>query len=205
MFWPAFSQEKLLEQPSSSKTVRKAAMADIPAILAMINGYAANGIMLPRTEFELSEFIRDFTVIYNEDRLIGCAALHFYGPTIAELRSLAVDPSAKGTGAGRLLMQAIDEEANAFGLQSLFAFTYVPDFFAKMGYSLVDRNELPLKAWKDCLRCPKFQACDEIAVLKHLRPPTGTKRPDEPFQIFSPDSTSGVAFQQYTLPRPSGH
>jgi amino-acid N-acetyltransferase len=205
MYWPVFSQEKPLGQPSSSKIVRKAAMADIPAILAMINGYAANGIMLPRTEFELSEFIRDFTVIYDEDRLIGCAALHFYGPTIAELRSLAVDPSAKGTGAGRLLMQAIDEEANAFGLKSLFAFTYVPDFFAKMGYSLVDRNELPLKAWKDCLRCPKFQACDEIAVLKYLRPPTETKNIKEPFQIFSPDSTSGVAFQQYTLPRPSGH
>ena len=205
MFWPASSQEKHLEQPSSSKIVRKAAMADIPSILAMINGYAANGIMLPRTEFELSEFIRDFTVIYDEDRLIGCAALHFYGPTIAELRSLAVDASAKGTGAGRLLMQAIDAEANAFGLQSLFAFTYVPDFFAKMGYSLVDRNELPLKAWKDCLRCPKFQACDEIAVLKYLRPPTAPKPAQEPFQIFSSDSTSGVAFQQYTLPRPSGH
>lgn len=199
------SQEKPLEQPSSSKTVRKAAMADIPSILAMVNGYAANGIMLPRTEFELSEFIRDFTVIYDGDRLIGCAALHFYGPTIAELRSLAVDPAAKGTGAGRLLMGAIDEEANAFGVHSLFAFTYVPDFFAKMGYSLVDRNELPLKAWKDCLRCPKFQACDEIAVLKHLRPPTGAKRHNDPFQIFSSDSTSGVAFQQFSLPRPSGH
>jgi amino-acid N-acetyltransferase len=194
-----------LEQPSSSKALRKAAMADIPAILAMINGYAANGIMLPRTEFELSEFIRDFTVIYDEGRLIGCAALHFYGPSIAELRSLAVDPASKGTGAGRLLMQAIDEEAISFGLQSLFAFTYVPDFFAKMGYSLVDRNELPLKAWKDCLRCPKFQACDEIAVLKYLRPPHPQKPLEEPFQIFSNDSTSGVAFQQFTLPRPSGH
>ena len=91
-------------------------MSDIPAILALINGYAANEIMLPRTEFELSEFIRDFTVIYEGDSLIGCAALHFYGPSIAELRSLAVDPAAKGTGAGRLLMEAIDNEAKAFDL-----------------------------------------------------------------------------------------
>lgn len=194
-----------MAQPSLSKTVRKANMTDIPAILALINGYAANGIMLPRTEFELSEFIRDFTVIYDGDTLIGCAALHFYGPGIAELRSLAVDPAAKGTGAGRLLMEAIDQEAEEFGLHSLFAFTYVPDFFAKMGYSLVDRNELPLKAWKDCLRCPKFQACDEIAVLKRLRPvPAPTSAP-EPFRIFSADSTPGAAFQAFTLPRPSGH
>lgn len=165
-----------MEQPSSASThgylVRKASMADIPAILQLINGYAANGIMLPRTEFELSEFIRDFSVIYAGPELIGCAALHFYGPTIAEVRSLAVAPSAKGTGAGRLLMEALEREALDFDLGSLFAFTYVPDFFSRMGYSLVDRVELPLKAWKDCLRCPKFQACDEIAVLKRIKPTT---------------------------------
>lgn len=180
-------------------------MADIPAILELINGYAVNGIMLPRTEFELSEFIRDFTVIYDGQRLLGCAALHFYGPGIAELRSLAVDPRAKGTGAGRLLMEAIDNEALDFDLHSLFAFTYVPDFFAKMGYSLVDRNELPLKAWKDCLRCPKFQACDEIAVLKRLKPAPVQPPVSEDFRIFSADSTPGVAFQGITLPRPTGH
>ncbi len=188
--------------PSSSKIIRKANMADIPAILRLINGYAANGIMLPRTEFELSEFIRDFTVIYDGDELIGCAALHFYGPTIAEVRSLAVSPGAKGTGAGRLLMEAMDAEAREYDLGALFAFTYVPAFFEKMGYSLVDRGELPLKAWKDCLRCPKFQACDEIAVLKRLKP--AAYQP-EPFRIFSAESTPGASFQEIALPRPSGH
>lgn len=160
----------LPSSPNVTLTTRKAHMGDIPAILALINGYATNGIMLPRTEFELSEFIRDFTIIVDGSVLIGCAALHFYGPTIAEVRSLAVNSSSKGTGAGRQLMEAINEEAKLFDLQALFAFTYVPDFFAKMGYHLVDRSELPLKAWKDCLRCPKFQACDEIAVLKTLKP-----------------------------------
>ena len=41
--------------------------------------------------------------------------------------------------------------------------------FRKLGYEEVDRGELPLKAWKDCLRCPKFQACDEIAMLKRIK------------------------------------
>lgn len=171
-------------------------MADIPAILSLINGYAAKEIMLPRTEFDLSEFIRDFTVIHQGPKLIGCAALHFYGPTIAEVRSLAVDPATKGTGAGRVLMRALDEEAEAFNLQALFAFTYVPDFFSKMGYALVNRDELPLKAWKDCLSCPKFQACDEIAVLKRLKPATASPIPAEPFRIFAPE---------ISFPRPSGH
>lgn len=150
-------------------TLRKARMTDIPAILKLINDYARQGIMLPRNEFELSEGIRDFTVVLNGDSLIGCAALHFYGPTLAEVRSLAVHPTSKGSGAGRALMLALEQEAHDFGLDAVFAFTYVPGFFTRIGYQQVDRGELPLKAWKDCLRCPKFQACDEIAVLKLLR------------------------------------
>jgi amino-acid N-acetyltransferase len=183
-------------------TTRKATMADIPAILKLINDYAAQGIMLPRTEFELSEFIRDFTVILDRDALIGCAALHFYGPSVAEVRSLAVQPAAKGTGAGRQLIEALEAEARLFDLASLFAFTYVPGFFSRLGYPEVDRSELPLKAWKDCLRCPKFQACDEIAVLKRLKP--DTQRSSATFPIFSPGSTPGSSFQEFTLPKPSG-
>ncbi|GIU74659.1 MAG: acetyltransferase [Bryobacteraceae bacterium] len=151
-------------------TLRKARMSDIPGILRLINGYAAQGLMLPRNGFELAENIRDFTVAAAADAVHGCAALHFYGPSMAEVRSLAVDPAMKKAGLGRKLMEAVEEEARLFGLDLLFAFTYVPDFFARLGYRQVDRSELPLKAWKDCLRCPKFQACDEIAVLKWLKP-----------------------------------
>lgn len=151
-------------------TLRKARMSDIPGVLRLINGYAARGLMLPRNGFELAENIRDFTVAVAGDAVYGCAALHFYGPTMAEVRSLAVDETLKGAGIGKKLMEALDAEARAFDLDLLFAFTYVPEFFARLGYRRVDRSALPLKAWKDCLRCPKFQACDEIAVLKWLKP-----------------------------------
>lgn len=151
-------------------TLRKARMSDIPGILRLINGYAAQGLMLPRNGFELAENIRDFTVAAAADAVHGCAALHFYGPTMAEVRSLAVDETLKGAGIGRLLMEALETEARGFDLDLLFAFTYVPKFFTRLGYRQVDRSALPLKAWKDCLRCPKFQACDEIAVLKWLKP-----------------------------------
>jgi amino-acid N-acetyltransferase len=73
-------------------------------------------------------------------------------------------------GIGRRLMETLETDALANDLHSLFAFTYVDGFFRKLGYQEVDRGELPLKAWKDCLRCPKFQACDEIAMLKRLKP-----------------------------------
>ncbi len=155
---------------------RKAEMKDIPAMMALINDYAKDGIMLPRNEFELAEGVRDFTVLEEDGEVRGCAALHFYGPSVAEVRSLAVQPSLKGSGGGRVLMDALDAEARAFDLDLVFAFTYVPGFFAKMGYREAHRDELPLKAWKDCLRCPKFQACDEIAVVKALKPGASLER-----------------------------
>ena len=147
---------------------RKAAMPDVTELLRLINAYAAEGVMLPRTEFEMSENIRDFTVISNSSSIVACGALHFYSPSTAEIRSLAVEPGWKTRGLGTHLMEALEREAREHHLGSLFAFTYVPGFFRKFGYREVERGELPLKAWKDCLRCPKFQCCDEIAMLKTL-------------------------------------
>lgn len=150
--------------------VRKASMPDIHALLKLINGYAAQGVMLPRTEFEMSENIRDFSLAFSDGALVGCGALHFYSPTSGEVRSLAVDPKAKSRGIGRSIVEALEREAVEYRLHSIFAFTYVTGFFERLGFEEVERGALPLKAWKDCLRCPKFQSCDETAVIKHLVP-----------------------------------
>src|ERR1700723_1693418 len=150
--------------------IRPAILTDIPALLKLINAYAQGGIMLPRTEFEMAENIRDFVIAMDQGRLVGCGALHFYTPTSGEIRSLAVEPGLKTRGIGRSVVEVLEGQAREHDLHSLFAFTYVDGFFRKLGYEEVDRGELPLKAWKDCLRCPKFQACDEIAVVRVLRP-----------------------------------
>lgn len=148
--------------------LRKATLRDIPAMQALINNFAAQGIMLPRTEFEMAENIRDFTIVLGGGEAVACAALHIYSPTAAEVRSLAVHPAWQKHGLGKMLVEAVEAEAREFGLASLFAFTYVEKFFSKLDFLVVERGELPLKAWKDCLQCPKFQACDEIAMLKKL-------------------------------------
>jgi amino-acid N-acetyltransferase len=163
--YPGIARER-----EQTLTVRKATMRDIHDVLQLINDYAAKGVMLPRTEFEMSENIRDFVVAFSGDRLVGCGALHFYTPTTGEVRSLAVDPEIKHRGVGRALVEALENEARECGLHSIFAFTYVTGFFEKLGFIEVERGELPLKAWKDCLRCPKFQSCDETAVVKYFVP-----------------------------------
>jgi amino-acid N-acetyltransferase len=168
----ALTQDQVENQAASSRgiDVRKASMQDIPALLDLINGYASKGIMLPRTEFEMSENMRDFMVAYAGNQLVGCGALHFYSPTMGEVRSLAVAESHKTHGIGRMIVDSLVYEAKLYGLDAVFAFTYVPGFFGRVGFHEVERGELPLKAWKDCLRCPKFSCCDEIAVLRVLRP-----------------------------------
>lgn len=172
-------------------TLRSAKLTDIPELLDVINAYASQGIMLPRTEFELAENIRDFVVALEHTRIVGCGALHFYTPRSAEVRSLAVSPQNKAGGVGRQIVEALEVEAREHELQSIFAFTYVSGFFEKLGFFQVDRGELPLKAWKDCLRCPKFQACDEIAMLKQLS--QAAKRPlIETFPILDLPSSVGL-------------
>lgn len=166
-------------------TIRKARLADIPGLLQLINGYAAQGIMLPRTEFEMSENIRDFSVALRDGRVVACGALHFYSMEAAEVRSLAVLPDAKSLGLGRRIIAALEQEARDFDLSMLFAFTYVLGFFEKCGFVEVERGELPLKAWKDCLRCPKFQRCDEIAVVKRLRAPRQAASPAADWELIA--------------------
>src|SRR5688572_12187691 len=128
--------------------IRKASMPDIHELLELINGYAAKGVMLPRTEFEMSENIRDFVLAFSGGKLAGCGALHFYSPTSGEVRSLAVDPESKSRGVGRAIVEALEQDARDCGLHSIFAFTYVSGFFAKLGFVEVERGELPLKVWK---------------------------------------------------------
>jgi amino-acid N-acetyltransferase len=167
--------------------VRKAVMHDIQPILEIVNGHAAKGVMLPRTEFELSEAIRDFIVVASGADLLGCGALHFYTPTTGEIRSLAVREQAKTQGVGRRLVEGLVQEAQVYELDAVFAFTYVPEFFRKVGFHAIERGALPLKAWKDCVRCSKFQACDEIAVLRILRPDRWPEDQPDRWGMTSPD------------------
>jgi len=186
----ALTPDQVENQTASSRgiDVRKASMQDIPALLDLINGYAAKGIMLARTEFEMSENMRDFMVAYAGNQLVGCGALHFYSPTMGEVRSLAVADSHKTHGIGRMIVDSLVYEAKLYGLDAVFAFTYVPGFFGRVGFHEVERGELPLKAWKDCLRCPKFDCCDEIAVVRVLRPQRWQQRQQEMPPVIGVDN-----------------
>ncbi len=145
--------------------LRKARTADVPAMQRLINGFADKGAMLHRSLSELYENIRDFFVVEQEGEVVGCAALHVSWKDLAELKSLAVAEVVQGRGYGRQLIEACIEEAETIGLERVFALTYVPELFVKMDFEVVDKALLPRKVWTECVYCPKFPDCGEIAVV----------------------------------------
>ena len=166
-----------------TETIRKALLSDIAPLLGLINGYASEGIMLPRTEFEMAENIRDFTVAVEGTELTACGALHFYGPHLCEVRSIVVKPEAKSKGAGSRILAALIEEAEEHGIQSICLFTRIPDFFFRYGFRTVeDKSELPDKIFKDCQSCPRLHRCDEVAMVRGRIPRVSLLGPREEAQ-----------------------
>ncbi len=150
---------------------RNAVLPDADSIDAIIQPYADEGTLLPRTRAELAENIRDFIIAEENGRVIGCGALHLYGLHLAEIRSIAVTPDAKGLGAGRALVEALMDEARRHCVTCVCLFTRTPSFFAHLGFETASRAELPDKIYKDCVCCPKLHDCDEIAMVKGKLPP----------------------------------
>ncbi|MFH0935268.1 MAG: N-acetyltransferase [Candidatus Omnitrophota bacterium] len=148
--------------------IRKARIADITQIQKLINAFASNDLMLPRSLNELYENIRDFWVAQDNGKITGCCALHISWDDLAEIKSLAVVKNKQGKGLGRELVCACIEEAERFGAKKIFVLTYKPEYFRKLGFKKVKHAALPHKIWAECINCPKFPDCKEVALLKKL-------------------------------------
>ncbi len=148
--------------------IRKATISDVKAIQTLINQYADEGQMLPRSLNELYEGLRDFSLYIEDGIIAGVCALHISWEGLAEIRSLAVHPGRLRSGIGAKLVRHCLEEASQLGASRVFTLTYQPGFFKKLGFSDIDKKELPHKIWTDCLNCVKFPNCDEHALILSL-------------------------------------
>ena len=148
--------------------IRKANVKDIKPIYQLLQMYGNKGELLPRPLSKLYDHVRDFFVYTDENgtKIIGCCALQFCWEDLAEIRSLAVHPEYHNKKIGATLVEAALSEARSYNIAKVFTLTYQPDFFKKYGFSQIDKNELPLKIWGDCLSCVKFPDCDETAMMK---------------------------------------
>jgi len=150
--------------------IRKATIKDVKSVHGLLQEYGNRGELLSRPLSELYDHVRDFSLYMGkeENQVLGCCALQFCWEDLAEIRSLAVVPEHRGKKIGSELTQTILDEAELFDIKKVFALTYKPAFFEKFGFIRIDRAELPLKIWSDCVICVKFPDCDEIAMMKEI-------------------------------------
>ena len=152
--------------------IRKARVKECPAVQQFVNRFADRGEVLPRSRADVYENVRDFFVLTDEaGSLVGTAALHVVWEDFAEIRSLLVDEKERGKGSGKALAEACINEARQLGIRQVFALTYNPGFFEKLGFKEVDKSALPHKIWADCIHCPHFPDCNEVPVVKDLEAP----------------------------------
>jgi amino-acid N-acetyltransferase len=160
--------------------IRPATIHDVPRIQEIINSHAELGKMLFKSLAALYESLRDFAVYelepqpneeggFTPGRVVGCVGLSIIWADLAEVRSLAVDDEYRGRGIGRRLVEWAVDESRRLQIRKLMSLTYEQAFFEKLGFEVTPKENLPLKVWSDCVRCPKRDGCDEIAMVRFLQ------------------------------------
>jgi amino-acid N-acetyltransferase len=155
--------------------IRSARVGDVPGIYEQIRVFADRQLMIRRSMAELYESIREFLVAVDADnRVVGCVALHVFWENLAEVRCMAVAEQVQGLGVGRRLMEACWESARELEVKSVFALTNAVGFFERCGYHQIDKSELPQSIWNECVRCPAFPVCTEVALIRSFEPDSVT-------------------------------
>lgn len=165
------SLDEIVHLSGPPPVVRKARLSDVNDMFRIVNYYADRQLMLPKTQLQLYENLRDYSIACdpaNPKGALGCGALHIYWENLAEIRALAVAPGMARRGIGTLVVDSLLEEARELGIEQVFLFTYEPTFFGRFGFIQVEHSALPLKVYNECFHCPKFNKCDELAMVLHL-------------------------------------
>lgn len=150
---------------SPRPVIRLAQLGDVEKMQALINHFATGNTMLSRSLLELYSNIRDYVVVARGDEILGTCALHIYWSDLAEIKALTVSEALQGKGWGRRLTEFCLKEARRLGIRRVFALTYQDQFFTKLGFALINRDQLPQKVWMECINCIKFPNCDEKAMM----------------------------------------
>lgn len=166
-----------LRSPRPGATLRPAVLADVAGMEALMAPFVATGDLLPRSSYDLCRHIKEYVVAEDADgggggggggAIVGTASLKIYSTELAEIAALAVRDDSQGKGVGKALVESLLAEARALGLTEVFGLTRKPLFFMRLGFRLAEKEEFPLKVWADCARCPRQNACDEVAVALTL-------------------------------------
>lgn len=149
--------------------IRKAKISQGKDIQKLIGLGVEKKLVLERSLNYIYENIRDFWLFLEKGKVVGCCGLHVVGwQSLAEIKSLVVDPSFQKEGIGSSLVQSSLKEAKNLGVEKVFALTFSSSFFKKQGFRKINKNSLPHKVWTECVNCRYFPDCREEAVIINL-------------------------------------
>ena len=154
-----------------SYTVRHAHPADAGVMSGLIADFAARGLMLPKSPLEIVRHVRDYVVVEGRTGgVAACGGLRLYTQRIAEVVALAVDPALHGRGFGAVIVRRLLVDAEALGVEAVFAMALHPGFFHRLGFRTTDLDRIPEKVAADCRSCARRESCREVAVGYALQP-----------------------------------
>lgn len=175
--------------------VRRARLTDVPQMMPMLQDYARRAEILPRDEDEVVRSIREWMVAETETRLVGMGSLLIMLQDLAEIRSLIIHPDFQGQGIGRKIVELLLDEARQLSVARVFALTRKPGFFLKTGFEMTRLEKLPRKVSRDCVFCPIFHACDEVAVITYLN-----RSPAEAANVPARTAENGRSSREVDIP-----
>lgn len=147
----------------------KPTVEHIKEMQSVVQEEVDNGTILLRTEDEMANTIRSYTVVKIDGVIAGFTALHVHSARLSEVRSLVVSKKFRGLKLGQKLVDACIEEAKGLGLKQILSLTYQKGFFESLGFYEIEKEKIPEhKIWADCIRCKHFPICDEIAMVYDL-------------------------------------
>ena len=157
-------KQRLNAQRAAAMSVRRARMSDVDKIHQLVNVQADKGEILPRTLDNIIHDIQNFVVAELDGVVVGCASLYIYQTGLAEIRSVVVDEAAQKQGQGEALVQYLLEFAHQMELQQIIVLTYIPDYFDKLGFNVIDKTSLAENIIEDSEPSPNKDPEDEVAM-----------------------------------------
>jgi len=148
---------------------RKATLSDIPEMQVLVEPEVVSGVILKRDNDEVATNIRSYQLAFDQDRLVGFCALHIHTTTLAEVRSLIVSNTVRGSGVGSQLIRLALREAKELGLKEVLSLTYQQAFFERLDFKEIPKESLPEhKIWADCINCKHFPICNEVSLIHSI-------------------------------------
>lgn len=152
-------------------TVRRARTLDVRTIRRLIDDYARDRILLAKETVTLYEDIQEFWVAESAGSMLGCGALHVMWEDLAEVRTLAVEPTAAGRGIGSLLLEQLLDQAHTLGVRRVFCLTFEVDFFTRHGFTRLADAAVDPTVYAELLRSGD-EGVAEFLDLDRVKPNT---------------------------------